>query len=39
MWHDTARPERLALIFLATAHASVERVEVQRGSPTAEHPK
>jgi hypothetical protein len=40
MWHDTAKPEGLALTFLVTAYAvSVEHVEAQRDSPTAEHRK
>jgi hypothetical protein len=40
MWHDTAKPEGLALTLLFRAHAvSVECIEAQRGSPMAEHPK
>jgi hypothetical protein len=40
MWHDTAKPEGLALTLLVTADAvSVEHVETQRNSPTIEHPK
>ena len=40
MWRDTAKPEGLALTLLSIEHTLfVEHAEVQRGSPTGEHPK